>query len=56
MPRWTMWMLKEKWMPGIYFDLMLKGREWLAKPRRLPHDPAAREAKDALHESRTPGR
>lgn len=27
------WFLKEKLMPGIYFDLMLKGREWLAKPK-----------------------
>ncbi|WP_018718989.1 TIGR01244 family sulfur transferase [Arhodomonas aquaeolei] len=49
-PRWSMWMLKEKWMPGIYFNLMLRGREWLARPRRLPHDPEAREARDALRE------
>lgn len=26
------WWLKTKAMPHIYFDLMLKGREWLAKP------------------------
>ncbi len=28
-PRRSMWLLKEKLMPWIYFDLMLKGREWL---------------------------
>lgn len=49
-PRWSMWMLKERWMPGIYFNLMLRGREWLARPRRLPHDPETREVRDALHE------
>jgi sulfide:quinone oxidoreductase len=46
-PRRSMWFLKEKLMPWIYFDLMLKGREWLAKPARLPHDPVAHEAREA---------
>jgi sulfide:quinone oxidoreductase len=46
-PRRSMWFLKEKLMPWIYFDLMLKGREWLAKPQRLPHDPVAHEAQQA---------
>ncbi|MFU8816203.1 MAG: TIGR01244 family phosphatase, partial [Pseudomonadales bacterium] len=32
-PRWLGWNLKATWMPMIYFDLMLKGREWLAKPQ-----------------------
>lgn len=35
-PRWVNWHLKKTWMPMIYFDLMLKGHEWLAKPRQLP--------------------
>lgn len=26
------WMLKAKMLPGLYFDAMLKGREWLAAP------------------------
>jgi sulfide:quinone oxidoreductase len=31
--RRSAWVLKAKLLPWIYFDLMLKGREWLAKPR-----------------------
>jgi len=38
------WFLKEKMLPSIYFDLMLKGREWLAHPQRLPHEPQPHEA------------
>lgn len=34
------WFLKEKLLPPIYFELMLKGHEWLARPRMLPHEPA----------------
>jgi sulfide:quinone oxidoreductase len=42
-PRWLIkgdeaskaaWFLKEKMLPTVYYSLMLKGREWLAKPRR----------------------
>ena len=33
------WALKARWMPSIYFDMMLKGREWLAKPKLLDHEP-----------------
>ena len=33
------WMLKVRWMPIIYFDMLLKGREWLAKPTILDHEP-----------------
>jgi sulfide:quinone oxidoreductase len=29
------WILKKDLMPSIYFDAMLKGREWLAKPAAL---------------------
>ena len=37
------WLLKEKLLPPIYFELMLKGREWLAAPRLLPHAPLPHE-------------
>ena len=29
------WFLKEKMLPTVYYRLMLKGREWLAKPDKL---------------------
>ena len=29
------WLLKARLMPSIYFDLMLKGHEWLARPARV---------------------
>jgi sulfide:quinone oxidoreductase len=35
-PRWLNWNLKATWMPLIYFNLMLKGHEWLAKPHHTP--------------------
>ena len=38
-PRRLAWMLKASWMPSIYFDMLLKGREWLAKPTILDHEP-----------------
>jgi sulfide:quinone oxidoreductase len=38
------WLLKEKMLPTIYWQLMLKGREWFAKPTILPHEPGAHEA------------
>lgn len=38
-PRRLAWELKTKWMPGIYFDLMLKGHEWLAEPKHLDFEP-----------------
>lgn len=41
------WLLKEKLLPAIYFELMLKGREWLARPRLLPHAPGVHEAQTA---------
>ncbi len=42
------WLLKEKMLPAIYWDLMLKGHEWLARPERLPHKPGSHEAQAAL--------
>lgn len=41
------WFLKEKMLPNIYFDMMLRGTETLAKPKLLPHRPASHEAQDA---------
>lgn len=32
------------WMPSIYFDLMLKGHEWLAEPRHPDFEPRPLEA------------
>lgn len=46
-PRRMAWDLKVKAMPSIYFDLMLRGREWLAEPHRLPHEPRPVEASPA---------
>jgi sulfide:quinone oxidoreductase len=40
------WFLKEKMLPNMYFDAMLRGREWMAKPKILPHRPAAHEAQE----------
>ena len=41
------WLLKEKMLPTIYWQLMLKGREWLAKPTVLPHEPGVHDAQAA---------
>ena len=43
-PRRLAWDLKVRMMPSIYFDLMLRGREWLAEPKHLRHEPLAVEA------------
>ncbi len=43
-PRRSAWFLKEKMLPWIYWELMLKGREWLAKPEMLPHEPGRHDA------------
>ena len=42
------WILKEKMLPWIYFEALLKGREWLIRPERLAHSPAGFEAQEAL--------
>jgi sulfide:quinone oxidoreductase len=41
------WFLKEKLLPPIYWDLMLKGHEWLVAPERLPHEPGKHDAQEA---------
>jgi len=32
-PRWSMWILKTKLLPFLYWDILLKGYEWMAQPR-----------------------
>ena len=46
-PTRAAWFLKEKMLPSIYFDQMLKGDEFLAEPKILPHRPTAHEAQEA---------
>ena len=41
------WLLKEKMLPWIYWNAMLKGHEWLAGPEILNHRPADHEAAQA---------
>jgi len=64
-PRWALdgtkpsraaWFLKEKMLPGIYFNQMLRGDETLARPKLLPHRPAAHEAQEACDFSGTPSK
>ena len=31
-------------MPYIYWDMLLKGREWAAAPQQLEFEPTARDA------------
>ncbi len=56
MPKWIIdgtkatglaWFLKEKLMPTLYFDLMFRGYEWLAKPEILTHSPILHEVDKA---------
>ncbi|MDY7099213.1 MAG: sulfur transferase domain-containing protein, partial [Pseudomonadota bacterium] len=47
-PTRAAWFLKEKMLPNIYFDMMLRGTETLAKPKLLPHRPASHEAQHAV--------
>ncbi|MCL7463163.1 bifunctional protein tyrosine phosphatase family protein/NAD(P)/FAD-dependent oxidoreductase [Pseudomonas sp. NW5] len=46
-PRRLAWELKARWMPSIYFDLMLKGHEWLAEPAQLNFEPRPVESPSA---------
>ena len=34
-PTWAAWVLKKDMLPAIYWQAMLKGREWLAGPKKL---------------------
>lgn len=46
-PRRSAWYFKTKMLPFVYYDLMMKGREWLAKPKLLEHEPVPHEAEAA---------
>ncbi len=46
-PTRAAWFMKEKMLPSIYFNQMLRGDETLAKPKLLPHRPTAHEAQEA---------
>ncbi|WP_119166245.1 bifunctional protein tyrosine phosphatase family protein/NAD(P)/FAD-dependent oxidoreductase [Algihabitans albus] len=37
------WLLKERILPPVYWQGMLKGREWMVKPERLPEVPIPSE-------------
>ncbi len=43
------WFMKEKLLPWMYFDLMMKGHEWLVKPEILSHSPILHDAQDACN-------
>jgi sulfide:quinone oxidoreductase len=47
-PTRAAWFLKEKMLPPVYFEGMLKGREWLAGPAVLAHRPTVHDAREAL--------
>jgi len=47
-PTRAAWLMKEKMMPWLYYDAMMRGVEWLAEPKILPVSPAAHEASVAL--------
>lgn len=47
-PTRSAWLLKEKMMPWLYYDAMMRGVEWLAAPKILPIQPVAHEASEAL--------
>ena len=57
-PRWLVdgtppsrlsWFLKEKILPWLYWKAMLKGKEWLAKPRHLTQRLESTSAPDACN-------
>ncbi len=53
-PTRAAWFLKEKMLPDLYFNHMLKGREWLAGPKLLPHRPTQFEAREACDFKESP--
>ena len=50
-PRRSAWIAKTKVLPYLYWDVMLKGREWLARPQRLPHEPVGHAVEEACKSS-----
>ena len=55
-PTFAAWFMKEKMLPWLYFDLMLKGNETMAKPDILQHRPAAHESQPACETGVPPQR
>ncbi|MGI9336192.1 MAG: TIGR01244 family sulfur transferase [Gammaproteobacteria bacterium] len=54
--RRSAWWMKTRLMPFLYWDVMLKGREWfLAVPKMLEHEPVPHEAGASEAEVRAPG-
>jgi sulfide:quinone oxidoreductase len=43
-PRRAAWLLKTKVLPRVYWDLMLRGREWLTQPKQLACESSQNEA------------
>ncbi len=56
LPRRSAWYFKTRMLPIIYWDLMMKGHEWLAAPKRLDHEPRPHEAEQACNYDGTPKR
>lgn len=48
------WLLKEKMLPWLYWEAMLKGHEWLVKPARLGHVPLPHEVAPSCDFKETP--
>lgn len=53
-PSRAAWLLKEKLLPPLYWDLMLKGHEWFAAPELLPHAPIPHEKTSGLVDTAPP--
>lgn len=47
-PRWIWWILKAKLLPVIYWELLLKGREWLVSLKTIPGAPASHEKAQSM--------
>jgi sulfide:quinone oxidoreductase len=47
-PRWIWWILKAKLLPIIYWELLLKGREWLVSLKTIPGAPASHEKAQSM--------
>jgi sulfide:quinone oxidoreductase len=53
-PSRAAWLLKTKVLPRVYWDLMLRGREWLARPGRLVGERGRGEAQSVGSRTRFP--
>ena len=46
-PRWINWIMKADLMPWLYWELLLKGKEWLVDYKTLNHAPTPHEVAEA---------